>query len=67
MNDRTLPRRTLLPRFPPGAAGPVMSGLMALGAVALIALGVGMIYIPAGVITAGLGLVALQWQFFGNQ
>lgn len=67
MNDKTLPRRTLLPQLPPGAAGSLMSGLMALGAVALVAFGISMIYVPAGVIAAGLGLVALQWQFFGGQ
>lgn len=44
-----------------------MSGLLALVAVALIAVGVGLIYFPAGVITAGLGAAVLQWQFFGGQ
>jgi hypothetical protein len=62
MNKQT---RTLVPSFSPGTAALVMSTLLALGAVALIALGVGLIYFPAGVITAGVGLVALQWQFFG--
>lgn len=64
MNDK---RRTLIPPIPPGAFSAFMSGLLALIAVALIAGGVALIYIPAGVITAGVGLVALQWQFFGGQ
>lgn len=59
-------RRTLLPQFPPGAAGSVMSGLLALAAVSLIALGIGMIFFPAGVIAAGLGAAVLQWQFFAG-
>ncbi len=62
MNDT---RRTLLPKLQPGAIGPLMSALMALAAVALIAVGVGLVYFPAGVITAGLGVLALQYQFFG--
>lgn len=65
MNDRHT-RRTLLPQLKPGTGGTVMSGLLALGAVALIALGIGMIYLPAGVIAAGLGLAVLQWQFFAG-
>lgn len=67
MNNRTLNRRTLLPRLPEGAAGSIVSGLLALAAVALVALGVGLIYFPAGIITAGLGAAVLQWQFFGGQ
>lgn len=43
-----------------------MSGLLALGAVALVALGIGMIFLPAGVIAAGLGAAVLQWQFFAT-
>lgn len=66
MNDHHT-RRTLLPKLAPGAGSSIMSGLLALGAVALIAFGVGMIYLPAGVITAGFGAAALQWQFFGGQ
>jgi hypothetical protein len=66
MNDKNI-RRTLLPSLPPGAAGSLMSGLLALIAVALVALGVGLIYFPAGVITAGAGAAVLQWQFFGGQ
>lgn len=66
MNDRTT-NRTLLPKLAPGAGSAILSGFMALAAVALVAVGVGLIYFPAGVITAGLGLVALQWQFFGGQ
>jgi hypothetical protein len=66
MNDQHT-RRTLIPKLAPGAGTAVLSGFMALVAVALIAVGVGLIYFPAGVITAGLGLVALQWQFFGGQ
>lgn len=66
MSDRHT-RRTLLPKLNPGAGSAIMSGLLALGAVALVALGIGMIFLPAGVIAAGLGLVALQWQFFGGQ
>lgn len=67
MNDLQKQRRTLLPKLPPGMAGSLMSGLLALVAVGLIALGVAMIYVPAGVITAGLGAIALQWQFFAGQ
>lgn len=64
MNAST--RKTLLPKLAPGAAGSVMSGLLALAAVALVALGIGMIYIPAGVIAAGFGAAVLQWQFFAG-
>lgn len=60
-------RRTLLPKLRPGAGASIMSGLLALAAVALVALGIGMIYIPAGVIAAGLGAAVLQWQFFAGQ
>ena len=60
-------RRTLIPKIPPGVLGSMISGLLALAAVALVALGVAMIYLPAGVITAGLGVAVLQWQFFANQ
>jgi len=66
MSDRNT-RRTLLPKLAPGVMSSVFSGLFALAAVALVALGVGMIFVPAGVITAGLGLLALQYQFFGGQ
>ena len=66
MNDANT-RRTLLPKLQPGAGSAVASGLLALGAVALIAFGISLIYVPAGVIAAGLGLMALQWQFFGGQ
>lgn len=66
MNDMNK-RRTLLPQIPPGTAGSLMSGLLAIAAVALIAIGVGMIFFPAGVITAGLGAAVLQWQFFAGQ
>lgn len=66
MNDSHT-RRTLLPKLSPGSGSAVMSGFMALLAVALIALGVGLIYLPAGVIAAGLGAAVLQWQFFGGQ
>lgn len=64
--------RTLLPRkqMPPGWFGrgmsSLVSGLLALAAVGLIAFGISMIYIPAGVIAAGLGAAVLQWQFFGG-
>lgn len=64
MNDK---RRTLIPPIPAGAFSAFLSGLIALLAVALIAYGVALIYIPAGVITAGVGLIALQWQFFGGR
>ena len=60
-------RKTLLPKLAPGAGGSIMSGLLALAAVALVALGIGMIYIPAGVIAAGIGAAVLQWQFFAGQ
>lgn len=42
------------------------SALLGLAAIALIALGIGMIFLPAGVIAAGVGCVALQWLFFGG-
>jgi hypothetical protein len=60
-------RRTLLPKLQPGSGSAFVSGFLALAAVALVALGVGLIYFPAGVITAGLGAAVLQWQFFGGQ
>lgn len=60
-------KRTLLPRMSGEAVSSLVSGLLAVAAVAVIALGISMIYAPAGVIAAGLGLVALQWQFFGGQ
>jgi hypothetical protein len=44
-----------------------MSGLLALASVALVALGIGMIYVPAGVIASGVGAAVLQWQFFAGQ
>lgn len=66
MNDNHT-RRTLLPKLSPGGGAAVMSGFMALLAVALIAAGIAMIYVPAGVIAAGLGAAVLQWQFFGGQ
>lgn len=59
--------RTLLPKMKPGSGSAVMSGLLALVAVGLIAYGISLIYIPAGVIAAGLGAAVLQWQFFGGQ
>lgn len=59
--------RTLLPRLAPGSLPILLSGLLAVIAVGLIAWGVALIYVPAGVITAGLGCLALQWQFFGSQ
>ena len=43
-----------------------LSGVLGLAAIALIALGVGMIFLPAGIITAGVGCVLLQWQWFGG-
>lgn len=64
MNDT---RRTLLPKLAPGSGSAVMSGLLALVAVALVALGIGLIYFPAGIIAAGVGAAVLQWQFFGGQ
>lgn len=65
MRDRTI-NKTLVPRLSPGTLSAVGSGLLAVAFVALVALGVGLIYFPAGVIAAGLGCLALQWQFFGN-
>ncbi len=64
----TKPTRTLLDpvariRMTPSFG----SGLLALLAVALIAYGISMIYVPAGVIAAGLGCIGLQYQFFGGQ
>lgn len=47
-----------------GANG--LSGLLGFAAIALIALGIGMIFLPAGVIAAGIGCIALQWLFFGG-
>lgn len=64
MNDRNT-RRTLLPQLQPGSGSAAASGLLALGAVALVAFGIGMIYLPAGVIAGGLALAVLQWYFFG--
>lgn len=66
MNTKTT-NRTLLPRLSREASASAVSGLLALAAVGLVALGVGMIFVPAGVITAGLGAAVLQWQFFGGQ
>ena len=60
-------RRTLLPKLKPGAGAAVMSGVLALLAVVLVAYGISLIYVPAGVIAAGLGAAVLQWQFFGGQ
>lgn len=65
MNDKNT-RRTLLPHISGQAVASVMSGLFGLAAVAMIALGVAMIYVPAGVITAGVGVALLQWQFFSG-
>lgn len=42
------------------------SGLLGVLTVALIALGIGMIFLPAGVIASGVGCFALQWLFFGG-
>lgn len=64
MNDK---RRTLIPPIPASAFTAFLSGLLALLAVATIAYGVSLISFPAGVITAGVGLIALQWQFFGGR
>lgn len=64
MRDNTT-NKTLVPRISAGALSSLGSGLLAVAAVGLIALGIGLIYFPAGVIAAGLGLIALQWQFFG--
>jgi hypothetical protein len=70
MSDNTLARRTLIPRLrmKPGAlargASVALSSLLAVAAVALVAFGISLIYIPAGVIAAGLGCLALQYQFF---
>lgn len=63
MSDKTT-RKTLLPRLTAQAAGSFASALLALVAVALIAFGISLIYIPAGVIAAGVGCAVLQWQFF---
>ena len=59
-------RRTLIPALPPGAWGSFLAGLMSLTAVALVALGAALIYVPAGFITAGVGLLALELRFFGG-
>jgi hypothetical protein len=66
MNDRNT-RRTLLPKLNPDAGAAIASGLLALGAVALIAYGIAMIYLPAGVIAGGVALAVLQWYFFGGR
>jgi len=72
MSDKTLARRTLIPRLrlQPGAltraTSSVVSGLLAVAAVALVAFGISLIYVPAGVIAAGLGCLALQYQFFSG-
>ncbi len=67
MSDKLPATRTLMPRVSPVVISSILSGLLALGAVALVALGVALIYFPAGVITAGLGCALLQWQFFAGQ
>lgn len=59
-------RRTLLPRLTAGVFSSLASGLLAIAAVALVAVGVAMIYLPAGWIAAGLGCAVLQWQFFAS-
>jgi hypothetical protein len=64
MRNNTM-NKTLLPRLAPGAWAAIGSGLLAVAAVALVAVGVGLIYFPAGVIAGGVGLVALEWRFFG--
>jgi hypothetical protein len=66
VNTRTT-NRTLLPRLSKEAVSAVVSGLLALAAVGLVAFGISLIYVPAGVIAAGLGAAVLQWQFFGSQ
>ncbi len=66
MTDKLHARRTLLPALPPGAGSSILAGLMSLAAIALVALGVALIYAPAGVITAGVGLAALEFRFFGG-
>jgi hypothetical protein len=58
-------RRTLLPRVKIDVAA-ASSAFLALAAIALVALGIGLIYLPAGVIAAGLGCAVLQWQLFGG-
>lgn len=57
-------RKTLLPRVSAQALGAVLSALLALVAVGLIAFGISLVYVPAGVIAAGIGCAVLQWQFF---
>lgn len=57
-------RKTLLPRVSAQALGATLSALLALVAVALIAFGISLIYVPAGIIAAGIGCLALQYQFF---
>lgn len=59
-------RRTLLPSVSGAALGAVVSALLAIAAVGLVAFGISLIYVPAGVIAAGLGAAVLQWQFFGG-
>jgi hypothetical protein len=59
--------KTFIGRINWSSLGPnAASGLLGLAAVALIALGIGMIFLPAGVIAAGVGCIALQWLFFGG-
>lgn len=60
-------KKTMLPRVSGAVVSAALSGLLAIGAVALVAFGISLIYVPAGVIAAGVGLLALQWQFFGGQ
>jgi hypothetical protein len=66
MRDNTT-NRTLLPRLSAGAFASLGSGLLALVCVALVSYGAWLIFHPAGFIVAGLGCVALQYQFFGGR
>lgn len=59
--------KTFIGRINWASLGPnALSGLLGLAAIALIALGIGMIYLPAGVIAAGVGCIALQWLWLGG-
>jgi hypothetical protein len=65
VNDKT--RRTLVPRLSAGALSSVGSGLLAVLFVVFLVIGCWKIYEPAGWFAAAVGMLALQYQFFGGR
>lgn len=65
MSDKNT-RRSLLPRISGQAVSSAFAALLGLAGIALIALGVYLIFAPAGVITAGAGLVWLQMVYYSE-